>query len=51
MQKTCAVERGEFLVIVGGKQPGFAGHADARTTGVICDRFVVTGKITEVAER
>jgi beta-glucosidase len=45
------VEPGEFLVSVGGKQPGFAGRADARTTGVVSGRFVVTGKTTEIAER
>src|ERR671939_224223 len=38
------VEPGEFVVSVGGKQPGFAGRADAQTTGVVSGRFVVTGK-------
>ena len=42
------IEPGEFLVSVGGKQPGFSGRADAATTGVVTGRFVVTGKVTEV---
>ena len=42
------VEPGEFLISVGGKQPGFAGTADASTTGVASSRFVVTGKTTVV---
>jgi beta-glucosidase len=33
------VERGEFLVSVGGKQPGFVGSADAKTSGVVSGRF------------
>ncbi len=40
------VEPGEFLISVGGKQPGFAGTADAPTTGVATGRFVITGKTT-----
>jgi beta-glucosidase len=42
------IEPGEFLISVGGKQPGFTGHADARTTGVVSGRFVVSGTITEI---
>jgi beta-glucosidase len=42
------VEPGEFLISVGGKQPGFKGHADASTTGVVTGRFNVTGKVTEI---
>ncbi|HEV2764220.1 MAG TPA: glycoside hydrolase family 3 C-terminal domain-containing protein [Pyrinomonadaceae bacterium] len=45
------VEPGEFTVSVGGKQPGFKGRADARTTGVVTARFVVTGTTTEIPER
>jgi beta-glucosidase len=37
------IEPGEFLVSVGGKQPGFRGNADASTTGVVSGRFQVTG--------
>jgi beta-glucosidase len=40
------IEPGEFLISVGGKQPGFLGYADARTTGVVTGRFSVTGKVT-----
>src|SRR5215813_4680745 len=40
------IEPGEFTVSVGGKQPGFTGRADAKTTSVVTGRFVVTGKIT-----
>ncbi|HAF12680.1 MAG TPA: glucan 1,4-alpha-glucosidase, partial [Blastocatellia bacterium] len=42
------VEPGEFLISVGGKEPGFAGHADAKTTGVVTARFFVTGKVTAI---
>lgn len=42
------VEPGEFSVSVGGKQPGFTGRADAKTTAVLTERFVVTGKVTAV---
>jgi beta-glucosidase len=35
------IEPGEFLVSVGGKQPGFTGRADAKTTGVVSGRFAV----------
>jgi beta-glucosidase len=45
------VRPGEFLVTVGGKQPGFKGHADAATTGVVSGRFVVTGRTTELRQR
>jgi beta-glucosidase len=45
------VEPGEFLISVGGKQPGFKGHADAATTGTVAGRFVVTGKATELPQR
>jgi beta-glucosidase len=42
------VEPGEFTVSVGGKQPGFKGRADAKSTSVVTGRFVVTGKITAI---
>src|SRR6267142_1775894 len=42
------VEPGEFLISVGGKEPGFAGRADAKTTGVVTARFAVTGKVTAI---
>ncbi len=42
------VEPGEFLLSIGGKQPGFTGRADANTTNVVAARFIVTGKATEI---
>jgi beta-glucosidase len=42
------VEPGEFLVSIGGKQPGFTGRQDAHTTSVIATRLIVTGKVTEI---
>jgi beta-glucosidase len=42
------IEPGEFRISVGGKQPGFTGHADAKTTGVVTGRFAVTGKVTAI---
>jgi len=45
------IEPGEFLVSVGGKQPGFTGSADAETTGSVGKKFLVSGTVTEVAER
>jgi beta-glucosidase len=42
------IEPGEFLVSVGGKQPGFTGRADAQTTNTVNRRFSVKGKVTEV---
>lgn len=38
------VEPGLFEVAVGGKQPGFKGYADARTTEVLTAQFEVVGK-------
>jgi beta-glucosidase len=35
------IEPGEFLVSVGGKQPGFTGSADARTSGLVSGKFAV----------
>lgn len=37
------VEPGEFKVTIGGKQPGFAGTADAGTTGYVEGHFSITG--------
>ena len=42
------VEPGEFLVSVGGKQPGFTGRQDVHTSSVIAARLIVTGKVTEI---
>jgi beta-glucosidase len=42
------VEPGEFLLSVGGKQPGFKGTADAATTSSVGGRFTVVGAPTEV---
>ena len=42
------IEPGQFLITVGGKQPGFSGGADAKTTGTISARFSVTGKVTAI---
>jgi beta-glucosidase len=42
------VEPGEFRVNVGGKQPGFAGTADAATTSFMEGRFTVVGAPAEV---
>jgi beta-glucosidase len=42
------IEPGEFLISVGGKQPGFSGYADATTTGVVTTRFSVAGKVTAI---
>ncbi len=42
------IEPGEFRISVGGKQPGSAGYADAKTTGVAIARFLVTGKVTAI---
>jgi beta-glucosidase len=40
MERT--VEPGLFEVSVGGKQPGFAGTADAPTTKVVTGKFEIT---------
>jgi beta-glucosidase len=42
------VEPGMFELSVGGKQPGFAGVADATTSGVVMGRFEVTGEVFRV---
>ena len=35
------IESGEFLVSLGGKQPGFSGSADVATSGVVTGKFTV----------
>ncbi|HZE70459.1 MAG TPA: glycoside hydrolase family 3 C-terminal domain-containing protein [Pyrinomonadaceae bacterium] len=42
------IEPGEFRISIGGKQPGFTGFTDAKTTGVATARFFVTGKVTAI---
>jgi beta-glucosidase len=38
------IEAGDFVVSVGGKQPGFTGRADAKTTETATGRFSVSAK-------
>lgn len=45
------IEPGEFIVSAGGKQPGFTGSADAKTTGVVTGKFSVTGSRLEIPEK
>lgn len=45
------IEPGEFMVSIGGKQPGFTGRADAKTTGIASGRFLVSGTVTEISEK
>ncbi|PWT96145.1 MAG: glucan 1,4-alpha-glucosidase [Blastocatellia bacterium] len=42
------VEPGEFVLSVGGKQPGFTGSADVKTTTVLTRRFTLTGQKKEL---
>jgi beta-glucosidase len=42
------IEPGEFLLSLGGEQPGLKGRLDAQTTEAVTSTFVVTGKVTEV---
>jgi len=42
------IQPGEFLINIGGKQPGFKEGQDAQTTSVITARFMVTGKRVEI---
>ena len=42
------IEPGEFLISIGGKQPGFTGSPEAKTSGVATARFFVTGKISAI---
>lgn len=44
------VEPGEFKVVIGGKQPGFSGTADASTTGFVEGHFTVVGS-SAIVER
>lgn len=45
------LEPGEYVISIGGKQPGFKGYADAATTEVVSGSFIVTGKPSEVSSR
>jgi beta-glucosidase len=45
------IEPGDFSVSVGGKQPGFTGGADAKTTSTVSGKFTVTGKGIEITEK
>jgi len=45
-----SAEASEFLISIGGKQPGFAGRADVATTTTVSDRLTVTGKTIEIPE-
>ena len=45
------IEPGTVEVSIGGKQPGFKGVADTRTSGVVRGRFTVTGPQKELDER
>jgi beta-glucosidase len=38
------IQPGEFSISIGGKQPGFRGDADAKTTSTISGSFVVKGQ-------
>ena len=42
------IEPGEFLIAIGGQQPGFTKRRDAQTTGVLTARFAVTEKVAEI---
>jgi len=44
------IEPGWFTISVGGKQPGFEGYLDAKTTGIVQARIKLTGKILEQPE-
>jgi beta-glucosidase len=43
-------QHGEFLISVGGEQPGFSGRADAATTATISGKLIVAGNIIEIPE-
>src|SRR2546425_1040487 len=45
------IEPGEFLLSVGGKEPGSRGRSDVQSTDVLSSRLMVKDKITEIAER
>lgn len=45
------IEPGDFEISIGGKQPGSAGNADAKTTGTVSGKFTVTGKAIELPEK
>jgi len=45
------VEPGTVGISVGGKQPGFKGTADTRTSGVVTGQFKVTGSKVQLSEK
>ena len=45
------VEPGEFLISIGGKQPGFTGRADANTTEAVDARLIVGGRPAHLADK
>jgi len=45
------VEPGIIEISVGGKQPGFRGVADTRTSGVVSSRFKVIGSKIQISEK
>jgi beta-glucosidase len=45
------VEPGTVEISVGGKQPGFKGIADSRTSGVLNGRFKVVGSKVQISEK
>jgi beta-glucosidase len=45
------IEPGNFAISVGGKQPGFTGRADAKTTAVVTGRFTVIGSPLVIRKR
>lgn len=42
------IEPGVFNIVVGGKQPGFSGIADAQTTETISGKLNLEGKVQEI---
>ncbi|CAN5409782.1 glycoside hydrolase family 3 protein [soil metagenome] len=45
------IEPGDFAISAGGKQPGFTGTADAKTSGAVSGKFTVTGNVLEIPEK
>jgi beta-glucosidase len=42
------IEPGDFLIGIGGKQPGSSERQGAQSTGVVTARFAVTGRVVEI---
>ncbi len=42
------IQPGVIEISVGGKQPGFTGHADAHTTGTLSGRLTIVGSVVEI---